>query len=40
MLQKLSRGFLSNWCDVDAEADAETDSSKTIYQLPPYRGHW
>ena len=32
----LSRGSLSNWCDADEDADA--DSSKTICQPPPYGG--
>ena len=34
--KNLSRGSLSNWCDVDADADA--DISKTICRPPPYRG--
>ena len=32
--KNLRRGCLSNWCD----ADADTDSSKTICRPPPYRG--
>ena len=34
--KNLSRGCLSNWCDEDADAD--TDSSKTICRPPPYGG--
>ena len=34
--KNLSRGSLINWCDVDAEADA--DISKTICRPPPYGG--
>ena len=34
--KKLSRGSLSNWCDVDADADA--DINKTICRPPPYGG--
>ena len=34
----LSRGSLSNWCDVDADADADADISKTICRPPPYGG--
>ena len=32
--KNLSRGSLSNWCDVDADADI----SKTICPPPPYGG--
>ena len=32
----LSRGCLSNWCDADEDADA--NSSKTICRPPPYGG--
>ena len=32
--KNLSRGSLSNWCDVDADADI----SKTICRPPPYGG--
>ena len=32
--KNLSRGSLSNWCDVDADADADADISKTIYVDP------
>ena len=31
--KNLSRGSLSNWCDADADEDA--DSSKTICRPPP-----
>ena len=34
--KNLSRGCLSNWCDADADEDA--DSSKTICRPPPYGG--
>ena len=34
--KNLSRGSLSNWCDVDVDADA--DISKTICRPPPYGG--
>ena len=34
--KNLSRGCLSNWCDADA--DAYADSSKTICRPPPYGG--
>ena len=34
--KNLSRGCLSNWCDDDEDADA--DSSKTICRPPPYGG--
>ena len=34
--KNLSRGSLSNWCDVDANADTDADSSKTICRTPPY----
>ena len=38
--KNLSRGSLSNWCDVDADADADADAdiSKTICRPPPYGG--
>ena len=36
--KNLSRGSLSNWCDVDADADADADISKTICRPPPYGG--
>ena len=34
--KNLSRGCLSNWCDADE--DAAANSSKTICRPPPYRG--
>ena len=34
--KNLSRGSLSNWCDADE--DAEADSCKTICRPPPYGG--
>ena len=34
--KNLSSGCLSNWCDADEDADA--DSSKTICRPPPYGG--
>ena len=38
--KNLSRGSLSNWCDADpgAGADTDADSSKTIGRPPPYSG--
>ena len=34
--KRLSRRFLSNWCDADVDADEDADSSKTICPSPPY----
>ena len=34
--KKFEQGALSNWCDADQNADA--DSSKTICRPPPYGG--
>ena len=34
--KNLSRGALSNWCDADADENADADSSKTICRPPPY----
>ena len=36
--KNLSMGSLSNWCDVDAEADADAAITKTICRPTPYGG--
>ena len=36
--KNLSKGCLSNWCNADADEDADANSSKTICRPPPYRG--